>query len=439
MSDGGDREVSPVGKRRRDDRSAGRISDSSFRREPFDGFERRERVVTQDNLDNVTAGINAKMDKVSADIDVKMDRIQSLLMAALDNRQQPLGLSQQTSVPGTSGRCANVSNVLESADVGTDATTLRVEAEVHNLMYDEDDYDDECDEDGDDDLRYGSGANGVSFDVTLPGNAAGPVSLAAAGVNVPPIVQDDKVLDALVQDYKKDILGFEYAGEPVYPAMADMLALCMYKQPNRASLESLLKAYPCPENVPCMKPLDMNDAVVSSMSKLSRTVDVMLRDVCGISSTVMVPYLTFMTDHHNGKPRPLVEYYRMFSDAVRLSAMNMSFVCHVRKLIVRLLFKSPALRAKCTWATQFGERKIFPFTSVDDLIKEYNRSKSLANFRGRPSFRPNRGRGRGSGAGWSRAWQSWNGGYGQSNRGRGYGQGSRGDRGRGSGQHGRAK
>ena len=426
MADGLGREVTPVTKRRRKERSTDSVSDSSSRRGPFAGFERGERVITQDALDVVTAGINAKVDKVSSDLNERMERIQSLLLEMKGAGAQPTVLPRDASVP----------DVVESADVPSGLTTHRVEAEVHNLMYDEDEYDDECDEFDDDELRYGSGVNAVDFNVVLPDMAAGPACPVDAGVSASPLIQDDSVLNALLDDYKKDILGFEYAGEHVYQAMADTLAQCLYKQPNRASLEALLKSYPCPGNVPRMKPLNMNDVVVSSMSKLGRTVDVMLRDACGISSTVMVPYLTFLTDHHNKSPKPLVEYYRMFSDAVRLSAMNMSFICHVRKFIVRLLFKSPALRAKCTWATQFGEQNVFPFSSADDLIKEYNRSKSLGNFRGRPSFRTNRGRGRGYGGGWNRAWQSWNG-YG--NRGRGYGQGSRGDRGRGSSQHGRAK
>ena len=46
----------------------------------------------------------------------------------------------------------------------------------------------------------------------------------------PFLVWDGKVLNALLEDDKKDF-KFEYAGEPVYQAMANTLAQCFYEQP----------------------------------------------------------------------------------------------------------------------------------------------------------------------------------------------------------------
>ena len=85
--------------------------------------------------------------------------------------------------------------------------------------------------------------------------ASADVSATSAGANDSPVVlvQDVSMMEGLLAEYKQDILGFEYVGVPVFQAMADTLAECMYKQPNRASLGKLLKAYACPANVPRMK------------------------------------------------------------------------------------------------------------------------------------------------------------------------------------------
>ena len=337
-------------------------SSSASHPDVFTGFDKDNAVVTCRVLDSVTDGINARMDS-----------IQEMLAQLLD-KWQPQASSSSTEQPGPSGLNATVAGVADMQNVspvmdnnGSSAPAPPVNVEVYDYMYDEDYVDED-----DDYLRYGSGMDGVSFDVPLPGSvASADVSAASAGVIGSPVVQDAGVMEGLLAEYKQDILGFEHVGVPVFQAMADTLAECLYQQPNRASLDKLLKAYPCPANVPRLKPLDMNDELITVMSRLGRNIDVMLRDVCGLTSTIMVPYLTYMSDHHNKDLKPLVDYYRMFSDAIRLSAMNMSYISHVRKLVIKLLFKSPAIRSKCSWATKFGEQKVFPFPSINDMTYAY--------------------------------------------------------------------
>ena len=123
MADGLGREVTPVTKRRRKERSTDSVSDSSSRRGPFAGFERGERVITQDALDVVTAGINAKVDKVSSDLNERMERIQSLLLEMRGAGAQPTVLPRDASVSGL--RCATHKMHFESKTVDNRTNHVR--------------------------------------------------------------------------------------------------------------------------------------------------------------------------------------------------------------------------------------------------------------------------------------------------------------------------
>ena len=344
------------------------------------------RIVTEDRLEQLMAGISARFDQMAAQI---------------------AACVAQTAVAAEAGDGAGGGGDSEDYYGVDDGVFVPCDGD---------------DGDGSDGDAVRDAAVHAALDAAL---APEP---SAAGVSCP--VGDDqdeqdplmKVLDA----FKSDVKGYESEGMVLPEKVRASLEANLRSQPHDATIASLASQYPLPSNLPSLKVPAMNPEILTALSKSAKLMDSKLSKSTTLMARALVPSLRYIVDFMQKGDKRDNEHCINLLAACRLQCANINYMYQTRKDLVKIFITDPALMRKCTWDCKIGEDTLFP-SDISKVLAEDRKAFFLTRSRGRGGqpFRGGRPRGRGNyyNSGFNRGFSS-RGRFGQFNQSRGGSRGS---------------